>query len=377
MGGPFNELFDIKRVVDADGTYKGTTYSNAQYLLNKLMDDRKWSVLGHTSLSEELNLWIADKRNPIHPAPLQCNSDIMMQQNKGIIGIRIDNVRNIKIDGFINIERLHNLGEFGETVCGKYYDSNNGGHKHQIYPLQIGYTGNEVHGIAFYGDSQGVIMQNASIKINNLLSARSNVFGIQFHSESNIQIEDNVNININNIHAGAYLSGKDTLTLKTQIIPNTVPRVCLFDIWQNAAVQFVGDNINIQSECVTSYTSCSFGYWQIDQKYNYDDVLNVEYITNVNNKNCAFDVEKENVLTTLSKTSKYHSRSLDLLRSQSLNKEIEVHQDTVSGHYLSYFGLCVAAFLIPIIIVLFIKHNKNINKDEQRSNVTEQSPLLI
>ena len=43
-------------------------------------------------------------------------------------------------------------------------------------------------------------------------------------------------------------------------------------------VEFIGDNININSECVTYYDSCLFEYYEIDNSYSYDDILNEEYV---------------------------------------------------------------------------------------------------
>ena len=143
--GPFGDIIDIKRILNLDGMYKGNSYSNAQFTLNKLLDDRLWSVRGNTFITDEMMQWVADKRVEIHLNPLGCNNDLMLYQTKGIMALRIDNVQNIKIDGYINIERLHNLGEFGENMaCGKYYSNKNGGHLQQVYPLQIGYNCNEV-----------------------------------------------------------------------------------------------------------------------------------------------------------------------------------------------------------------------------------------
>ena len=397
--GPFNDVVDIKRIVNVDGFYKGTSYSDAQYTLSKLLDDRLWTARGKTFITDEMMNWIADKRNKIHLSPLGCNNDLMLHQTKGIMAIRIDNVKNIKIDGFINIERLHNLGEFGENVCGKYHNSDNGGHLNQVYPLQIGYTGNEVHGISFIG-SEGVIMENAKIMINNLMSARSNVYGLQFYPNSNIRIRSNVDININNIHAGAYLTGKDLIQLKSQIVPNTVPRVCLVDIWSNnnendkiQSVEFIGDNININSECVTYYSSCSFEYFKIDESYSYLDVLNEDYIKEkgINNVNCVFDVDKKSVLSTLSATSEYDMKSLDLLKqsqkqlNKQMNKEINIqNMDNMDGDKNKWIVYCIIILIVFIAsmakCMYYSSQKRNKKRDEKQRNFhsdsNEKSPLI-
>merc|ERR1712048_1200561 len=104
----------------------------------------------------------------------------MLHLSKGIFGVRIDNVLNVSIDGFLHISELHNLGEFGESeLCGAYFSAQSGGHHNQQYPVQIGYTGNEVHGLTMIG-SEGVI--RGEIAISDLLSARGSCFGLNFYA---------------------------------------------------------------------------------------------------------------------------------------------------------------------------------------------------
>jgi len=389
--GPFGDLVDIKSVVGADGIYSGTAYSNAQYALNKLIDDRAWSVLGHTFITDEMNEWISDKRNSIHLQPLKCNSDAMNHQVKGITGIRIDNVHNVKVEGFINIERLHNLGNFGASQCGKYKDST-GGHKYQQYPLQVGYTGNEVHGISLIG-SHGMIAEDASIKIDNLLSARGSVFGLQFYPNSNVLINDGVTVNIDNIHAGAYLTGKELLQLKMQIVPNVVPRSCLFDIWENKgdemrSVEFVGDNIEITSQCVTSYTDCSFPFWKIDEDYGYDDVLNADYIgdRDVDNTQCVFEDfdlmamdTSSNVLSALSEYSDYDLDTLQLLtRQQLFSHNIDINERNKHGNYGYLLLVSFFLVLIALIVKYFYFADRSRDKIKANDNLNnEESPLIM
>ena len=215
--------------------------------------------------------------------------------------------------------------------------------------------------------------------INNLLSARGNVYGVQFYPNSNIRIHSNVDISLTQIHGGAYLTGKDLLKLKQQMVPNTVPRVCLVDIWNDHKdnkqnVQFIGDNINMKSECVTQYEDCTFAYWKTDESYTFDDILNDDYITDKNNENCVFDVDVASVLTALSKTSEYDMKSLDLLTSQTLNKQIKV-ANINNDNYNNYSVLTV---IIMAVIVTSIKCMLSSRKKSvMNTNLSEQSPLLV
>ncbi len=102
----------------------------------------------------------------------------------------------------------------------------NGGNKQQIYPLQIGYSDNEVHGISV-SDAQGIISANTEIDTNNLLSQRGSVWfavlitpillwGLPIMCESILIIS-----------TPGLFDWERFCGLKMQIIPNTVPRVCL------------------------------------------------------------------------------------------------------------------------------------------------------
>ena len=221
---PFNDVLDMDRIIVYDNMmYKRTSYSNAQYTLSKLIPDTWWSILGHTFISKQVDKWISENKKLKH-MHFKCNADIMLHLTKGIFGIRIDNVNDIIIDGYLNIENIHNLGQFGNSkLCGKYSSSKNGGHHNQEYPQQIGYTGNEVHGITIIV-SQGKINANSNIYINDLISARGSSFGINFYGSNNFKIKENAVMILNNIHAGAHLTDKQfNDTFGDNILPNTPP----------------------------------------------------------------------------------------------------------------------------------------------------------
>ena len=86
-------MLDIKRIVNEEGHYRGTTYSNAQYAFSQLVPENWWSVLGHVYLDKEVSEWIADKESTIDLDGVQgdgtpsvkCNSDVMVHLTKGIV----------------------------------------------------------------------------------------------------------------------------------------------------------------------------------------------------------------------------------------------------------------------------------------------------
>eukprot|EP01084_Bolivina_argentea_P259295 437478_1 len=284
--GPFNDLMDIMGVMEVDEDtnepyYVGTSYSNAQYAFSHLIDKTEWSLLGHTTVNEKIDKWIWNKKTKFQ-SNYGCNSDLMIHLTKGIFGLRIDNVINVTIDGYINIENVHNIGEFGEMIkCGSYFSAKNGGHRNQQYPAQIGYTGNQIHGITFIG-SVGSVTKNAKIYINDLISARGDVFGMRFYEKNDINIESGVHIVINNVHSGAYLNKHDINVLNMQqngSVPNTIPRSCVVDVWlKDNNIRFE-EEVNIESNCVSQFEQCSFRYSEIDSDYDKgNEILNRDYM---------------------------------------------------------------------------------------------------
>ena len=81
--GPFNDLLDMERIISYTDSeekkgnmkYHGTSYSNAQYAIAKLVPDTWWSVLGHTFINRQVDNWIAVNKK-LHTR-FKCNSDIM------------------------------------------------------------------------------------------------------------------------------------------------------------------------------------------------------------------------------------------------------------------------------------------------------------
>merc|ERR1712228_85515 len=165
-------------------------------------------------------------------------------------------------------------------------------------------------------------------------------------------------------------------------------RSCLFDIWQNKedenglkSVEFVGDNIEITSQCVTSYTDCSFPFWKIDNEYTYDDVLNADYIKDkdVDNTNCVFDGidlmsldTASNVLSALSEFSEYDIETLHLLKKQQVlsnNIQSNARNESVGYGYNGYMLLVASMLILSALIVKYFMHqSKHILYQNQKNH---------
>ena len=304
-----------------------------------------------------------------------------MHLTKGIFGIRIDNVEDIAIDGYLNIEGLHNLGQFGNSdLCGEYSSSTNGGHHNQVYPQQVGYTGNEVHGITIIG-STGSVKANANVYINDLISARGSSFGINFYGNNDFNIEHDVIMVLDNIHAGAWLKTEEAKErYSSNILPNTPPRSCVIDVWtgeeEENKVQ-ISRKATIQSQCVTAYDSCSFRYSLIDDRFTEDDdILNVDIMQDIiDNNDCEYEMDEEDqtFLEEMAKLSEYHSKSVDLLRLQTKNIKIDSRETTVL--HRNHVWLLMSIILANCLLIFgYLRHEKGKKVNENVNN--ELAPLI-
>eukprot|EP01083_Nonionella_stella_P034077 93279_1 len=379
--GPFNDLVDMKRIVDEDHKYRGNAYSNAQFALIQLIPDSMWSVLGHSFISKPVMRWI--ESNAKLPDKFKCNSDVMLHVTKGIFGIRIDNVRNVQIEGDLNIENVHNLGALGEDEwCGKYFNARGGGHHNQQYPQQIGYTGTEVHGLSLIG-STGNVNEDAAIHIHDLVSARGSCFGINIYDQNDIQMDDAARIRIDNVHSGAYLTQDEVDRLHEKMLPNTVPRTCAIDTWFDddgeIGLVAVTPQMNIESKCITGFGECSFKYSLIDAAYTEDNqILNDDLMMGaVDNEDCLDDHDDEDILVVMSKKSRFHLETLHLLQMQANTMEYAVNNSKrvsfVDLGIMVGFG-AVTVIMSLLYYVLCSKQKRNISQD--LNDKSEHTPLI-
>lgn len=235
----------------------------------------------------------------------------------------------------------------GESeLCGPYYSKKDGGHMEQVYPLQIGYTGTEVHGISFIG-SNGVINNNANIYISDLLSARGSVYGINFYPNNNIDIHKDAKILISEIHAGAFLS-KKAINNIPDVLPNTLPRSCAIDVWNNKEHKDLTDDLNTNvnfhgiirrnynAKCMTKHDKCSFSYSKIDDEYRDKDILQIDLLNqHIDNKQCQLINDDDEFIGLQFSTKDSHKQSLKILSLQSNGQK---NKNMIASNYISSGG---------------------------------------
>eukprot|EP00483_Globobulimina_turgida_P007580 UN07595 len=95
--GPVADVFDIMKVVDqfedvASSVYIGTAFSDVQIVMSEF--EKSWYVLDHTCFDEGIMNWVMNGETFGEFGGYYggCNTDIQLHINKGVIGLRIDNI---------------------------------------------------------------------------------------------------------------------------------------------------------------------------------------------------------------------------------------------------------------------------------------------
>lgn len=127
------------------------------------------------------------------------NGDSMSHVNKGFFGIRMDGVKDVKINCDIN--KILNKGDPGSNIPGQYTGSQDGGHLGQ--GAMYGYTGTDAYGINLSA-CQDVLVLSSSIKCVH--SKNGSAYGININGDSyDTQVKGT---EFHCISTNAYPSGK-------------------------------------------------------------------------------------------------------------------------------------------------------------------------
>merc|ERR1719319_98484 len=147
--------------------YLGSAYSDVQLAMSKF--ETSWFVLDHTCVDAGVEAWAMDgvPFAEIGGYYGGCNTDIQLHINKGVIGLRIDNVRGFEVQN-VSISALANDGALGSSHCGAYQQGN----AHQDPLITKGYTGAEAYGVTLTSSTHGVL---DDVRIADVVSSRGSV----------------------------------------------------------------------------------------------------------------------------------------------------------------------------------------------------------
>lgn len=113
---------------------------------------------------------------------LTCGHDTMFHHNKGIVGVRLEFVKNVHVTNVV-VENLTNTADVGHWLCGEQFRLSTTNEFIEVQQLQVaGDLGPDVRGIAM-AKIDGVVLDN--VEIDNLNSLEGQVVGIALVGDAN------------------------------------------------------------------------------------------------------------------------------------------------------------------------------------------------
>jgi hypothetical protein len=167
--------------------YKGNAVANAQAIVAKavLAGEFEKSSLSveRNTISQETLRWVEASpgtpesylANFLATNDFLCNGDVMGDVNKGVIGLRMDNVQVAKIDS-VSVKRVMNLGEVGTNIC--EYDSTEVSHPASRLP---GYQGATTRGLLLAGCEH---IKLSNIDVQTIVSYAGAAYGLDIETDS-------------------------------------------------------------------------------------------------------------------------------------------------------------------------------------------------
>ena len=122
-----------------------------------------------------LYLWSIGEHSASFEWKFGCKQDIMFHSGKGIVGLRIEATDGANLNN-ISIINLHELTLLGSNVCPQFINSDGTGYVGQTYPMQRGFSGNNLQGISICSSKN--IYIDGKIHLSNFFNDYSQISGI-------------------------------------------------------------------------------------------------------------------------------------------------------------------------------------------------------
>lgn len=172
-------VFQIEKVTDAHGHYKGNALSDLQIALGSvrlsLLPSVPQGVFGKLNFSSDLIEWAQNPSRQLSDIlskdkyQYKCSSDSMFHLNKGNFGFRLDGITRGLLHKLV-VDNLVNEGNLGSDICGPYRTS------HDLQE-RIGYRGADCTGYNFSRCSQII---SSRLIAKTIVSRNGESRGIRF-----------------------------------------------------------------------------------------------------------------------------------------------------------------------------------------------------
>ena len=265
----------------------------------------EWATVNDDDNTAALGSKTVETYKNMNDVTIGCNMDEVIHSGKGIVGLRIDSVRNVTIKN-IGIYDLHDYTPKGMTICGKYNDTitnsdgftyHTRGHLTQSddTPQMVGFSGNMNQAISLSGCTN-VLLEN--INIDDITSATGNVYGIAIWPATHVTFKGNKN-SISNLKSGDEVEKN---TFKFNQIPNGASETCgirLYSKFKSFSSSLTLDsNGQINQKCFSGHVGC-FG-----------NDIQTDGDCSVTSLNFAHHDENHDQDTSSNSNTSYHGNSL-------------------------------------------------------------------
>jgi len=287
---------------ECTATYKGNALTDAYIAMNKLSDN--WGYLGGMMIKNSVTVaWAENEASFYDSWAFACNVDPMLHSGKGILGFRMDGVKDVEING-LEIYNLLDQTPLGRTECGAYDtfwagpSRTAGGHFRQLEPVQVGFSGNMVLAMSIVSSSDLTIK---NVDIHDLESETGLVHGVAIWTHcSDISFHESVSLY--NFNAGTQVeSGLYSYSDR----PNKAPEACAFKVqWetiQNNEEVEEYETTDIKYDDVANWKICNIqGHVGCSGSDQYTTESGITY-----DESCSNTIDDQHSIKEMSENTKY------------------------------------------------------------------------
>merc|ERR1712087_169616 len=217
LKGPFGDVLDLRKMAGGKAQQiidEGDDFTSLQYKGNALADAQIALALFGPSYdnldfgtvqNHHFLMWALSEYNGQSYSTLpscarfMCNGDIMLHTNKGLIGLRLDDIEDVEIDR-LSITRLSNESPISSYACGSYEGPHDGGSRGGVE--MEGSMGTDTVAFSMYSGSADFIGYNS---IESIYSDFGSSMGMWLMDDAHVEFEDDAQLDMT---ANTILSGQ-------------------------------------------------------------------------------------------------------------------------------------------------------------------------
>lgn len=245
MHDTLGAVFPVRTLLDENGHYSGTVLSDVQLFITEYGPDVNG---GKSSIGDEIVAWskggvdIADIIAGNEYINYYCNGDSMNHMNKGLLGFKLDGVKNMLMNN-CRVVDIETHGRMGSDICGPYDTS------HSKQTATVGYSGANIRGFSLAACCN---VEMNFCKADGVYSVNGRAYGCHiFNGSQNVSIN---NLTVGDVRAGRKVGdvwlgvdseGNDVAY--TADLPNRIPIAYFLKVEESCRL-LKCENLNIEPQ---------------------------------------------------------------------------------------------------------------------------------